>query len=168
MSSLFTFSPPSPLLSSRADFEYAGGKLIPEHGLLALAGGLAFVINLILVIMVGKARKKYKVSPPVMTETRKDAKGELRELPLAYLQAQRAHLNNVENLPLFYGLLILGGIGFPAYVGLCGLGYQLFRFIGGVCYSLFGAKGRFAGGLFHVFELAMVYYTFKTAYVLLA
>jgi len=43
--------------------------------------------------------------------------------------AQRAHMNTIEQLPMFYPLLFIGGLKFPKTAALSGLGYIAARFI---------------------------------------
>jgi glutathione S-transferase len=149
------------------NYGFTGGKLIPEFGFVIVVGMIAFVLNYLKVISVIAARKKYNIKAPQMTETRKDDKGEFKQVPEEYLCAQRAHLNNVENFPIFLMLLIFAGIGYPVYAAAAGFEYQFFKYIGAYNYATKGAKKRGTGALFHLGEVTLFILSGMTAYNLI-
>mmetsp|Transcript_6690 Transcript_6690/g.17011 ORF Transcript_6690/g.17011 Transcript_6690/m.17011 type:complete len:145 (+) Transcript_6690:669-1103(+) len=75
--------------------------------------------------MAGKvmgARKKYGVKYPTLYADKRDVK-EAHEFNCI----QRAHQNNVENAPNFYGLLLIASLQNPKVAGIAGVVYFLGR-----------------------------------------
>lgn len=150
--------------NSTFNYGWSGGKVTPEFGLVVLVGAFAWMVNLAFTAQVGRSRKKFNIQAPRMTETfiNQPSGGETGSLtatydqvPEEYLRYQRVHLNNVENAPFFYGLLILAGIGYPFGAFIAGLVYQLGRIVGGVGYYYSSQKRQY-GGFFHLGEFVLV------------
>ncbi|PSS30122.1 Microsomal glutathione S-transferase [Actinidia chinensis var. chinensis] len=101
-----------------------GVELLPkEYGYVVLTLALYCFLNLWMAGQVGKARKKYKVSYPVMyalESENKDAK--------IFNCVQRGHQNSLEMMPMFFVLMILGGIRHPLVCASLGLLYAVTRY----------------------------------------
>ncbi|GMI69010.1 hypothetical protein like AT1G65820 [Hibiscus trionum] len=81
------------------------------------------ILNLWMAFQVGKARKRYKVFYPTLyalESENKDAK--------LFNCVQRGHQNSLEMMPMFFVLLILGGIGHPSVSAALGLFYSVTRY----------------------------------------
>ncbi|THG17160.1 microsomal glutathione S-transferase 3 [Camellia sinensis] len=102
----------------------AGVELLPrEFGYVVLTIVLYCFLNFWMAGQVGKARKKYKVFYPVMyalESDNKDAK--------IFNCVQRGHQNSLEMMPLFFALMILGGIRHPLICTALGLVYVVARY----------------------------------------
>jgi len=156
------------------NYGWSGGQITPEFGLVVLVGVFAWAVNFFFTIQVGRSRKKFNIQPPRMTETMTaqptSETGSLtstyEQVPEEYMRYQRVHLNNVENIPFFYALLIFAGIGYPFAAFLAGLVYQLGRIVGGIGYYHSSTARRY-GGFFHLGDLALVVLSVITAVKLL-
>mmetsp|Transcript_48490 Transcript_48490/g.113871 ORF Transcript_48490/g.113871 Transcript_48490/m.113871 type:complete len:204 (+) Transcript_48490:27-638(+) len=127
---------------------YTAGHVTKEFAYVIMVAILAYIVNVVLVAGVVKARKKFGIKAPRMTETTsasavtpeeerhlmEGAAGELKPVPFEYMCAHRAHLNNLENLPFFYAALVIGGIGFPIPTAFLGLLSQCARLFSGIGY----------------------------------
>jgi len=159
-------------------WQYSNGQIIPEFGFVILVGIVAFFVNFAFLIQVGRSRRKFNIHPPRMTETALPppnqtnsdqislVSGFVGETPDEYRRYQRVHLNNVENLPSFYALLIFAGIGFPMLSALFGLIYQIFRVLFAIGYY-HSAEQRRWGGIYHAGELGLIGLSLATAIELL-
>ncbi len=102
----------------------AGVELLPkEYGYVVLDIVLYCFLNGWMMFQVGKARKKYKVFYPTLYATEaenKDAK--------LFNCVQRGHQNSLENMPIFFILMILGGIKHPIIAASLGLIYNVSRY----------------------------------------
>ena len=76
------------------------------------------IMNIYLMINVGKARKKYGVKYPAMYSDSSNM----------FNCIQRAHQNTLEQLPIFLVLLMIVGTAFPKYAAACGAIYVTSRF----------------------------------------
>ncbi|GMI88209.1 hypothetical protein like AT1G65820 [Hibiscus trionum] len=73
---------------------------------------------------IGQARKKYKVfyrTVYALESDNKDAK--------LFNCVQRGHQNSLEMMPMFFVLLILGGMGHPCVSAAPGLVYIISRYL---------------------------------------
>ncbi|GMY12792.1 microsomal glutathione S-transferase 3 [Fagus crenata] len=94
-----------------------------EYGYVALVLVLYCFLNLWMASQVGKARKKYKVPYPTLYASEsenKDAK--------LFNCVQRGHQNSLEMMPMFFMLMMLGGLKHPLICGGLGLVYTVTRF----------------------------------------
>ncbi|XP_073155107.1 uncharacterized protein [Henckelia pumila] len=102
----------------------AGVELLPkEYGYVVFVVVLYSFLNFWMASQVGRARKKYKVFYPTMYATEaenKDAK--------IFNCVQRGHQNSLEMMPVFFMLLILGGIKHPVICAALGVAYSVSRF----------------------------------------
>ncbi|KAK9287946.1 hypothetical protein L1049_016391 [Liquidambar formosana] len=102
----------------------AGVELLPkEYGYVVLVLVLYCFLNFWMTFQVGKARKKYKVFPPTLYASEsenKDAK--------LYNCVQRGHQNSLEMMPMFFMLMILGGIRHPLIAAALGSLYIVSRY----------------------------------------
>jgi len=103
-------------------------ELTREYGYVVLVLVAYSFLNLWMGIQVGKARRKDKVSYPTMyavESENKDAK--------LFNCIQRGHQNSLEVMPLFFAILLLGGLRHPAAAAGLGALYtvaRLFYFTG--------------------------------------
>ncbi|KAL6560062.1 hypothetical protein OROMI_012619 [Orobanche minor] len=102
----------------------AGVDLLPkEYGYVVLVLVIYSFLNLWMSLQVGGARKKYNVPYPTMyaiESENKDAK--------LFNCVQRGHQNSLEMMPLFFMLMILGGIRHPLICASLGALYSVARF----------------------------------------
>lgn len=94
-----------------------------EYGYVVLVIVLYSILNIWMAFQVGKARKKYKVYYPTMYATEsenKDAK--------LFNCVQRGHQNSLEQMPVFFTLMILGGIKHPCISAVLGVVYVISRY----------------------------------------
>ncbi|KAG2546502.1 microsomal glutathione S-transferase 3-like [Panicum virgatum] len=99
-------------------------ELTREYGYVVLVLVAYSFLNLWMGIQVGKARRKYKVPYPTMyavESENKDAK--------LFNCIQRGHQNSLEVMPLFFAILLLGGLRHPAAAAGLGALY-IFYFTG--------------------------------------
>lgn len=76
------------------------------------------VMNIFLMVKVGMARKKHGVEYPNLYS----------EKDKLFNCVQRAHQNTLEQLPVFFTLLILVGIELPKFAASCGFIFVTSRF----------------------------------------
>ncbi|XP_022141367.1 microsomal glutathione S-transferase 3 [Momordica charantia] len=99
-------------------------ELLPaEYGYVVLVLVLYTFLNFWMAGQVGRARKKYKVFYPnlyALESENKDAK--------LFNCVQRGHQNSLEMMPLFFMLMILGGIRHPCLSASFGVLYVVSRF----------------------------------------
>jgi len=94
-------------------------KFLPEdYGYVILCIVYAVINNIYLAIKVGKARKEYKVLYPAMYSDKHDI----------FNCIQRAHQNTLEQLPIFFVMLILVGLAYPKFAAACGAIFVTSRF----------------------------------------
>ncbi|XP_059623304.1 uncharacterized protein LOC132266447 [Cornus florida] len=102
----------------------AGIESLPkEYGFVALVLVLYCFFNFWMAFQVGQARKKYKVNYPTLyavESENKDAK--------LFNCVQRGHQNSLEMLPMFFMLMILGGIKHPLICASLGAFYIVGRY----------------------------------------
>ncbi|XP_019182699.1 PREDICTED: microsomal glutathione S-transferase 3-like [Ipomoea nil] len=102
----------------------AGVEILPkEYGYVVIVLVLYCFLNLWMGFQVGTARKKYKVPYPTMyaiEAENKDAK--------LFNCVQRGHQNSLENMPVFFMLMILGGIRHPLISASLGAIYIVSRY----------------------------------------
>lgn len=102
----------------------AGVEILPkEYGYVVLVLVFYCFLNFWMSFQVAKARKKYKVFYPTLyaiESENKDAK--------LFNCVQRGHQNSLEMMPMFFVLLILGGIKHPNICASLGLVYAISRF----------------------------------------
>ncbi|XP_021910892.1 microsomal glutathione S-transferase 3, partial [Carica papaya] len=94
-----------------------------EYGYVAIVLVFYCFLNFWMAFQVGKARKKYKVPYPTLYASEsenKDAK--------AFNCVQRGHQNSLEMMPMFFVLMVLGGIRHPCVCAGLGTVYAITRF----------------------------------------
>ncbi|XP_012074113.1 microsomal glutathione S-transferase 3 [Jatropha curcas] len=94
-----------------------------EYGYVALVLVAYCFLNFWMSIQVGKARRKYKVSYPTLyaiESENKDAK--------LFNCVQRGHQNSLEMMPIFFTMMILGGLRHPCVCGSLGFLYTITRY----------------------------------------
>nr|XP_043633663.1 microsomal glutathione S-transferase 3-like [Erigeron canadensis] len=127
--------------------------LLPkEYGYVILTLIAYCFLNIYMQIQVGKARKKYKVAYPALYATEADTKDYK-----IFNCIQRGHQNTLESLPIFFTLLIIGGLKYPVICAVLGIGYTVARFFYFTGYSSGDPKGRLPiGGLNSVALLGLM------------
>ncbi|KAK2979223.1 hypothetical protein RJ640_009621 [Escallonia rubra] len=102
----------------------ASVELLPkEYGYVVLVLVLYCFLNFYMAAQVGKARRKYKVFYPTMyavESENKDAK--------IFNCVQRGHQNSLEMMPMFFALMIVGGIRHPLICTAIGVLYTVTRY----------------------------------------
>ncbi|GFQ07444.1 microsomal glutathione s-transferase 3 [Phtheirospermum japonicum] len=102
----------------------SGVEQLPnEYGYVVLVLVFYCCLNLWMSFQVGGARKKYKVPYPTMyaiEAENNDAK--------LFNCVQRGHQNSLEMMPVFFTLMILGGIRHPLISASLGVVYSVGRF----------------------------------------
>ncbi|CAN4078448.1 unnamed protein product [Withania somnifera] len=125
----------------------AGVELLPkEYGYVILALVVYCFLNFWMSFQVGKARKKYKVPYPTMyvvEAENKDAK--------LFNCVQRGHQNSLEMMPMFFMLMIVGGIRHPLICASLGGVYIVSRYFYFTGYSTGDPQNRLALGLVFLF-----------------
>ncbi|KAL0742156.1 hypothetical protein Bca4012_083669 [Brassica carinata] len=102
----------------------AVGDFLPkEYGYVVIVVVLYCILNFWMAFQVGGARKRYKVPYPTLYATQsenKDAK--------LFNCVQRGHQNSLEMMPMYFLLMILGGMKHPCICTGLGLLYNVSRF----------------------------------------
>ncbi|GMJ07813.1 hypothetical protein like AT1G65820 [Hibiscus trionum] len=114
-----------------------------EFGYVVITVVLYCFLNMWMAYQVGQARKKYKVFYPTLyalESDNKDAK--------LFNCVQRGHQNSLEMMPMFFVLLILGGMGHPCVSAALGLVYIISRYFYFTGYSTGEPKNRLSLGRF--------------------
>ncbi|KAH7533250.1 hypothetical protein FEM48_Zijuj04G0110700 [Ziziphus jujuba var. spinosa] len=94
-----------------------------EYGYVALVLVAYCFLNFWMAFQVGKARKRYKVFYPTLYASEsenKDAK--------IFNCVQRGHQNSLEMMPMFFVLMVLGGLRHPCATSALGILYVVSRF----------------------------------------
>ncbi|KAF7134800.1 hypothetical protein RHSIM_Rhsim08G0023100 [Rhododendron simsii] len=116
----------------------AGVELIPrEYGYVILTLVLYCFLNVWMAEGVLKARKKYNVHYPTLYASEsenKDAK--------LFNCVQRGHQNSLELMPMFFMLMIMGGIKHPLICSSLGLVYIMGRYLYFTGYATGNPKNR--------------------------
>ncbi|XP_074310680.1 uncharacterized protein LOC141646679 [Silene latifolia] len=97
--------------------------LAKEYGYVVLVLVLYCFLNFWMMYRVGKARKKYKVYYPTLYAVESENKD-----ANLFNCVQRGHQNSLEYMPVFFILLILGGIKHPSISAGLGFAYIVTRF----------------------------------------
>ncbi|WRX31347.1 Membrane-associated [Theobroma cacao] len=104
--------------------EMRGVEFLPnEYGYVVLVLVLYCFLNFWMAGQVGKARKRYKVGYPTLyavESENKDAK--------LFNCVQRGHQNSLEMMPMFFLLMVLGGMGHPCLCSALGVVYIVTRY----------------------------------------
>ncbi|GLU10597.1 hypothetical protein SLE2022_273900 [Rubroshorea leprosula] len=114
-----------------------------EYGYVVLVLVLYCFLNFWMAAQVGKARKKYKVSFPTLYASEsenKDAK--------LFNCVQRGHQNSLEMMPMFFILMILGGMRHPCVCAGFGLLYIVGRYFYFTGYATGDPQNRLKIGKF--------------------
>ncbi|KVI08692.1 microsomal glutathione S-transferase 3-like [Cynara cardunculus var. scolymus] len=134
-------------------------ELLPkEYGYIILTIIAYGFVNVYMQIQVGKARKKYKVYYPILYATEADSKDYK-----IFNCIQRGHQNSLESLPIFFVLMVLGGLKHPVICTALGLVYTVSRFFYFTGYSSGDPKGRLPIGKYNgiaILGLAIVNISF--------
>ncbi|KAL3735732.1 hypothetical protein ACJRO7_024800 [Eucalyptus globulus] len=100
------------------------GMLLPrEYGYVALVLVFYCFLNFWMAAQVGMARKKYKVFYPTLYAS----ESENKEAKL-FNCVQRGHQNSLEMMPMFFMLMIVGGLRHPCACAALGVLYTVSRF----------------------------------------
>ncbi|KAB1211386.1 Microsomal glutathione S-transferase 3 [Morella rubra] len=112
-----------------------------EYGFVVIVLVLYSLVNFWMAFQVGKARKKFKVPYPILyaiESENKDAK--------LFNCIQRGHQNSLELMPVFFTLMILGGMKHPGVCAALGLVYIVARFFFFKGYATGDPKNRLTIG----------------------
>lgn len=101
-----------------------GIQFLPkEYGYVVLVLVFYCIFNMWMAFQVGKARKRYKVFYPTLyalESENKDAK--------LFNCVQRGHQNSLEMMPMFFILMVLGGMRHPCVCAAMGIVYIVSRY----------------------------------------
>ncbi|OEL32687.1 Microsomal glutathione S-transferase 3 [Dichanthelium oligosanthes] len=117
-------------------------ELTKEYGYVVLVLVAYAFLNFWMSFQVGKARRKYKVFYPTMYAVgseNKDAK--------LFNCVQRGHQNSLEVMPLFFAMLLLGGLQHPAAAAGLGALYTVARFFYFTGYATGAPRNRMKIGV---------------------
>ncbi|XP_010435550.1 PREDICTED: microsomal glutathione S-transferase 3 [Camelina sativa] len=112
-----------------------------EYGYVVIVVVLYCFLNFWMSFQVGGARKRYKVFYPslyAIESENKDAK--------LFNCVQRGHQNSLEMMPMYFLLMILGGMKHPCICACLGLLYNVSRFFYFKGYSTGDPKNRLTIG----------------------
>ncbi|KAK1314568.1 hypothetical protein QJS10_CPA06g02058 [Acorus calamus] len=98
-------------------------ELPSEYGYVVLVLVFYYILNMWMAFQVGKARKKYKVFYPTMYAV----ESENKEAKL-FNCVQRGHQNSLESMPVFFVMVLVGGIQHPLISAALGVVYIVARF----------------------------------------
>ncbi|KAK4602799.1 hypothetical protein RGQ29_011698 [Quercus rubra] len=103
----------------------AGMELVlpKEYGYVALVLVFYCFLNFWMAAQVGRARKRFNVPYPTLYAS----ESENKEAKL-FNCVQRGHQNSLEMMPVFFMLMILGGLRHPCTCGVLGALYTVTRF----------------------------------------
>ncbi|BFG25537.1 hypothetical protein CerSpe_118110 [Prunus speciosa] len=117
-------------------------ELLPrEYGYVVLVLVLYTFLNFWMAGKVGKARKMYKVPYPTLYASESDNKD-----AKVFNCVQRGHQNSLELMPLFFVLLLLGGLKHPCISAGLGLFYAVTRYFYFKGYSTGDPQNRLSVG----------------------
>ncbi|XP_051146672.1 uncharacterized protein LOC127262172 [Andrographis paniculata] len=120
----------------------AGVVMLPkEFGYVAIVLVLYTFLNFWMSFQVGKARRKYKVYYPTMYASESENKD-----ASLFNCVQRGHQNSLEMMPIFFMLMILGGIQHPVISASLGVLYTVTRYFYFKGYSTGDPKNRLSIG----------------------
>ncbi|CAN6309653.1 unnamed protein product [Urochloa humidicola] len=117
-------------------------ELPKEYGYVVLVLVAYAFLNFWMSSQVGKARKKYKVFYPTLyavESENKDAK--------LFNCVQRGHQNSLEMMPLFFAVLLLGGLRHPGAAAVLGALYTVARFFYFKGYATGDPRNRYKIGV---------------------
>jgi len=147
---------------------YTGGAVVREFGYVVVVILFAIIENAVFGFMVGKARKKFHVPAPTMYAVpgirfipSQQTQEELAFLNLddeqveEFNRYQRAHQNNLEQLPQFFVLMIIGGLSFPIVTTVAGFVWLIGRALYAYGYYK-SSKGRRIGSVYHIGEIMLL------------
>ncbi|MFQ6620182.1 hypothetical protein Gotur_000003 [Gossypium turneri] len=112
-----------------------------EYGYVAIVVVVYCCLNMWMGFQVVKARKKYKVNFPnlyALESENKNAK--------IFNCVQRGHQNSLEMMPVFFILIVLGGMGHPCVSAALGLFYTVTRYFYFTGYSTGDPQNRLTIG----------------------
>ncbi|KAK7276166.1 hypothetical protein RIF29_17301 [Crotalaria pallida] len=124
-------------------------ELLPkEYGFVVIILVLYCFLNFYMAIKVGKARKKYNVPYPTLYAI----ESENKQAKL-FNCVQRGHQNSLETMPIFFMLMILGGLKHPSISAALGLLHTVARYFYFTGYATGEPKNRIKLGGFHMLAL---------------
>ncbi|KAI8540982.1 hypothetical protein RHMOL_Rhmol08G0027400 [Rhododendron molle] len=127
----------------------AGVELIPrEYGYVILTLVLYCFLNGWMAERVLKARKKYNVQYPTLYASESDNKD-----AKLFNCIQRGHQNSLELMPMFFMLMIVGGIKHPLICASLGLVYIMGRYLYFTGYATGDPKNRSSRWKLSLFSL---------------
>lgn len=137
--------------------------LPPAFGFVALAAVTYCVLDVWMGIQVGKARKRYNVPYPKLYAIESENKDANK-----FNCIQRGHQNSLEKMPVFFLLLILGGLQHPIASAILGVLYSLARYFYFTGYSTGVPENRLTYGKYNFLALlGLMFCTVSLAWHLL-
>ncbi|KAE9606070.1 hypothetical protein Lal_00025071 [Lupinus albus] len=124
-------------------------ELLPkDYGYVAIVLVIYCFLNFYMGFQVGKARKKYNVPYPTLYAI----ESENKQAKL-FNCVQRGHQNSLETMPIFFMLMILGGLKHPSTSAALGLLHTVARYFYFTGYATGEPKNRLKLGGFHMLAL---------------
>lgn len=115
-------------------------ELVEGYGWVVIVLILHLLENIWMARQVGNARKKYKVFYPTMYALESE-----NSQAKLFNCVQRGHQSNLEFLPTFISLLLVGGLQYPRVAAVFGLLYIVTRYFFFKGYSSGDPRKRMAG-----------------------
>lgn len=127
-------------------------EMVPGYGWVTLALTCYILLNQYMSVMVGMAREKFNVPYPTMYALESENKNAKQ-----FNCIQRGHQNCLEFLPVFFAMLLVGGLQYPRFAAFFGFVYVVARFLYFRGYSSGNPALRYGmGGQFHFLALLML------------
>ncbi|XLS64609.1 hypothetical protein HN51_024583 [Arachis hypogaea] len=124
-------------------------ELLPkEYGFVAIVLVIYCFLNFYMAAQVAIARKRYKVPYPTLYASEsqnKDAK--------LFNCIQRGHQNSLETMPIFFMLMIMGGLKHPSVCAGLGLLHVVSRYFYFTGYATGDPAKRLTLGKFHMLAI---------------
>ncbi|KAL1348597.1 uncharacterized protein LOC107458038 [Arachis duranensis] len=124
-------------------------ELLPkEYGYVVIVLVLYVFLNFYMAFQVGMARKKYNVPYPTLYAL----ESENKQANL-FNCVQRGHQNSLETMPIFFMLMIMGGLKHPSVCAGLGLLHVVSRYFYFTGYATGDPAKRLTLGKFHMLAI---------------
>ncbi|KAF8416848.1 hypothetical protein EV426DRAFT_396321 [Tirmania nivea] len=138
----------------------------PEYSYVLATVSGSILLNYFHAFLTGAARKAAKVDYPNAYATQEDASKDPAKF--AFNCAQRAHQNFLEQLPIFMGSMLVGGLKYPIAMSAMGVAWIVGRVLYGFGYKNSPhnstGQGRYKGAIALIVQLPMLGLTLWTGY----
>lgn len=142
--------------------------LTPSYSYVLATASASILLNYFHFFLTGGARKAAKVDYPNAYATHEDASKDPAKF--AFNCAQRAHQNFLEQLPVFMGSMLIGGLKYPVAMSALGAVWIVGRVLYGLGYKNSShnstGQGRYKGGVALLVQVPMTGLALWTGYQL--